>query len=87
MKRYGRKLVTALTAVSLCSSLVMTVSADVLKGDADGNGVISAADLTALSSHMLNSGSLTKEKQSNADMNDDSKISIIDLILLRNKFA
>ncbi|MBP1568716.1 MAG: CotH kinase family protein [Oscillospiraceae bacterium] len=84
MKRYGRKLVTALTAVSLCSSLVMTVSADVLKGDADGNGVISAADLTALSSHMLNSGSLTKEKQSNADMNDDSKLNIIDFIMLKS---
>ena len=30
---------------------------------------------------------LKADEKKNADMNDDSKISIIDLILLRNKFA
>ena len=83
MKRYGRKIVTALTAVSLCSSLALTVSADVLKGDADGNEVITAADLTALCGHILNSKAMMDSQKSSVDMNDDNKVNIVDYILLK----
>ena len=81
MKRYGRKIVTALTAVSLCSSLALNVSADVLKGDADGNEVITAADLTALCGHLLNSKAMMDSQKSSVDMNDDNKVNIVDYIL------
>ena len=87
MKRYVRKFTAALAAVTLCSSFAATASADILKGDADGNGVISAADIVALSAHMLGSRTLTDEQKANADLNGDNVINLIDYIMLKETFT
>jgi len=54
------------------------------KGDADCNGSVTASDISALQKHLLGITSLQKEGYSTADINDDKKINILDLLLLKN---
>ncbi len=60
-------------------------SADV-KGDADGNGTVNSSDVVALMQHLIGLKTLSADQIKSADMNEDGKISIIDLIQLKNKF-
>ncbi len=87
MKRSAyKKTASFLAALMLCASSAAVSAAEVIKGDADGNGVISAGDLVALSAHILGSKTIADENKANADMNDDSSINVIDFILLKNVF-
>lgn len=56
-----------------------------IKGDIDKDGSVSVSDLMKLRMHMLGMSELEREGYEFADMNDDSRIDIIDLILLINK--
>lgn len=60
---------------------------EVIKGDADNNGTVNTLDLAAVIQHLVSKVTLSGEEFINADMNSDGKISIIDLILLKNKLA
>ena len=89
MKKIFTKSAAALAALTLCSSFAAApagAAEEVLKGDTDGNGVVSGADLVALSAHLLGSKPLTDELKANADMNDNNEINVIDYILLKNVF-
>lgn len=55
------------------------------KGDADANGTVNTADVITLMQALVGKTELTPDQRNHADMNDDGKISIIDLILLKNK--
>lgn len=89
MKKIFSKTAAAVAALTLCASFAAVpagAAEEVLKGDADGNGVISAADLVALSAHILGSKTIADEIKANADMNDNNEINVIDYILLKNIF-
>lgn len=53
-----------------------------LKGDTDGNGSINSADLMKLIRYLTNADHDVFEHK-NADMNDDGKTDVLDLILLK----
>ncbi|MCI8273738.1 MAG: hypothetical protein HFJ55_06635 [Clostridia bacterium] len=55
---------------------------DKLKGELDDIGVIDMLDVEVLERHLINLEKLPKEKEWNADMNSDSKITVTDLSLL-----
>ncbi len=57
---------------------------EVLKGDADCNGVINTADLIHLMEAMVGICELTPAELKNADMDDNGRLSIIDVIKLKN---
>ena len=89
MKKIFSKTAAAVAALTLCASFAAVpagAAEEVLKGDADGNGVISSADLVALSAHILGSKTISDEIKANADMNDNNEINVIDYILLKNIF-
>ena len=88
MKNLFSKTTAGLAALTLCASFAAPAGAaeDVIKGDVDGNGVVSGADLVALSAHLLGSKTLSDELKANADMNDNNEINVIDYILLKNVF-
>ena len=64
-----------------------TKEPEAVKGDVNNDGSVTTADYLALMNALIGKTELSADEKKNADMNDDSKISIIDLILLRNKFA
>ena len=89
MKKIFTKSAAAVAALTLCASFAAVpagAAEEVLKGDIDGNGVITAADLVALSAHILGSKTIADEFKANADMNDNNEINVIDYILLKNIF-
>ena len=55
-----------------------------LKGDTDCNGSLTTVDVVKLMQSMVGKVTLSSQGQSNADINKDGKISIVDLILLKN---
>jgi len=59
----------------------------VVKGDADGNGAVNTTDLVTVIQHLISQVVLEGSNFSNADMNGDGKLSIIDVIMLKNKLA
>ena len=84
--------VTTVTEAPVVTTVTTTTVTEapqpvVVKGDADNNGAINAADLVAIIQHLVGRTTLDGDKFTNADMNDDSKITIIDLIMLKNKLA
>ena len=54
-----------------------------LKGDADGNGVVNAADIVAISNYMMGNPPTSFSKGS-ADVNLDGVINIADIVALAN---
>ena len=58
---------------------------EIVKGDADGNGAVTVADVVKLMQHLIGKVTLSGDNAKAADMNDDGKISILDLIKLKNK--
>jgi hypothetical protein len=89
MKKLLSRTAAGLAALTICASFsAVTAGAaeEVLKGDVDGNGVVSAADLVALSAHILGSKTIDETIKANADMNDNNEINVIDFILLKNVF-
>lgn len=55
-----------------------------IEGDIDSNGSVSVSDLSLLAKYLLSSVSLTDEQFRAADLNNDSKVNVIDLIKLKN---
>ncbi|MDO5148625.1 MAG: dockerin type I repeat-containing protein, partial [Oscillospiraceae bacterium] len=58
---------------------------EIVKGDADGNGAVTVADVVKVMQHLIGKVTLSGDNAKAADMNDDGKISILDLIKLKNK--
>ncbi len=58
-----------------------------VKGDADNNGVVSTADLITMIQHLIGQTTIQGDGFKSADMNDDGRISILDVIMLKNRLA
>ena len=56
-----------------------------VRGDVDGNGSVNTIDVVELMHILIGKVNPSDNEMKNADMNDDGKVSIIDLILLKNK--
>ena len=57
---------------------------EVLKGDVDCNGAINSKDLVKLIQAMVGKTELNDAEKENADMDSDGRLSIIDIIRLKN---
>ncbi|MDD6825492.1 MAG: cellulase family glycosylhydrolase [Oscillospiraceae bacterium] len=55
-----------------------------VKGDVDGNGNLTAADLAKLMQALVGKVTLTENQTKSADMDNDGNISVLDLIMLKN---
>ncbi|MBO6061217.1 MAG: MucBP domain-containing protein, partial [Clostridia bacterium] len=55
---------------------------EVLPGDANADGVLTSADLSALFAYVMNAGSLTEQGLLNADVNGDGVINTLDVTVL-----
>ncbi len=55
-----------------------------LKGDTNCDGSVTAIDVVTMMQAMVGKKTLSSQALSNADVNNDGKVSIIDLILLKN---
>jgi hypothetical protein len=56
-----------------------------VKGDVDSNGSVTSSDIVSMMQALVGKKTLSSQGKTNADMNGDGKISIIDLIMLKNK--
>jgi O-glycosyl hydrolase len=57
------------------------------KGDANNDGSLNSTDLVQIIQHLVGKTELSGDGFKNADMNDDNKITILDLIMLKNVLA
>lgn len=72
-----KKIISVVLAITLiCSAFCVSVSASDIKGDASGDGKLSAVDARMILQHVA--GIKTIEDTSNLDINDDNKISALD---------
>ncbi len=69
--------------VTTTTTTAPPISSD-LQGDADANGAVTATDVVKLMQSMVGKSTLSTQGQKNADLNKDGKITIVDLILLKN---
>ena len=58
-----------------------------LRGDANVDGEVGVADLVALAKHLHNAAPLDEQGCENADLLEDRKINVFDLILMRQEVA
>lgn len=56
----------------------------ILHGDTDGNGTIAVADAVMLAKYLCKKGDLTEQQAERADMNEDRKLTAVDLSLLKH---
>lgn len=56
-----------------------------LKGDANGDGIFSVADLVMLQDRILGRREMTADQLRRADMNDDGAINVIDAVIMKRK--
>ena len=61
------------------------VSCDWIKGDANLDGTIDDADVTACEQHIIGFTTLSGRNFTNADMNDDGEINVLDIVAITNK--
>lgn len=91
----SKKIISAVTAVaSACTFFLPCLqqinAADdivVSKGDINGDALIDGEDLTLLSRYLLGIGMLSAENEKKADLNNDNKLDVYDMILLREMTA
>ncbi|MDO5558440.1 MAG: glycoside hydrolase family 2 TIM barrel-domain containing protein [Oscillospiraceae bacterium] len=60
---------------------------DELKGDINADGQVDIADAALLTEYLLSKMTFTDDQSSAADMNDDSIVNILDMILLKAKLT
>lgn len=65
------------------NSTSINVRTDFLKGDATGNGIIDISDMTAIKLHILNSYVLLFDYKKACDINNDGKIAISDIMIIK----
>ena len=66
--------------------LIVLESANVtaVKGDVNGDGSFAVSDAVAFSKWLMNDDSGSAENMASADLNDDGKLNVFDLVLMRN---
>jgi glucuronoarabinoxylan endo-1,4-beta-xylanase len=82
--------VTTVTTPAATTAVTTTVTEPApqnTKGDADNNGSVNTTDIVALIQHLVGKSDLSSDGFKNADMNSDNKLSVIDLIMLKNALS
>ena len=69
-------------SITLYYSAVKT--SDILSGDTDCNGIVNSADVICMIHGMVGKTELVENQLKNADINNDSRLTVVDLILLKN---
>jgi len=72
------------TTASEAPIVTTTIVSGIILGDVDNNGSVTSTDLVKLMEAMIGRYELTVHHRKNADMDSDGRISIIDLIILKN---
>ena len=83
MKILSIFLTMAVLVSSLSASVMSAFAADVLYGDADGDGSIAVADATAIQKYLVRIDNEGVFDIDFADMNGDNKVSIFDATLIQ----
>ena len=73
---------TFTSSVYIDTPIIMTALMEEALGDANSDGVLSSADLSALFAYVMNAGSLTEQGLMNADVSRDGYINALDVTLL-----
>lgn len=73
----------ATTTTKAVTTATTSVPSTSVNGDINGDGVVNVSDLVLLSKYILADGSLTAEQAKNADMNNDKRLDVFDMILIR----
>lgn len=83
------KPVTTVTTVTTPApeTTVTTAPAADISGDVDGDGIVNTSDLVKLMQALIGQTEFDAEQKNRADMNADGRVSIVDLILLKNKLS
>lgn len=77
--------VTTTAVTTTVAETTTTIAiAEAVKGDVDENGSVTASDIVALMQALIGKIELSDIQMKSADMNGDGKLSIIDLIKLKN---
>lgn len=76
---------TTVTEAPKPETTTVTSAPEKIKGDVDNNGSLNTADIIKLMQALVGKVELTADQKDCADMNGDGKISVLDLILLKNK--
>lgn len=72
-----------ISSAIIASTTVLGASAAHYKGDIDRNDQVTLSDVVSIQKHLSGKSSIDKDKLIYADMNDDSKINVFDLILAK----
>ncbi len=85
INKKGKILFTILATGIITAQLVGTIYAVTQKGELNDDGAINYKDVSLLEQHLIALNTLPEEKQPNADMNADRKLTVTDLTLLVQK--
>ncbi len=80
----GSTTTTSKTTTTTTTPKTTTSSNSNVAGDINCDGVVSATDVSAMMQSMVGKKSFSTQGKKNADLNGDGKISIVDLIKLKN---
>ena len=72
-----------LSAAAIAASTVLGASAAHYRGDVNRDDNVTAQDVVPVQKYITRKGTLDKQHEIYADMNDDNKINVIDLVLLK----
>ncbi len=75
--------VSLISAAVIAASTVLGASAAHYKGDIDRNDDVTISDVVAIQMHLSGKRNLAKSRLIYADMNDDNKINVFDLVLAK----
>ena len=79
----AKLLISLLSAAVMASTTVMGAFAAHYKGDIDRNDKVNLSDVTAIQKYLIGEGSIKSENLIYADMNDDGKINVFDLVIAK----
>lgn len=79
----AKLLISLLSAAVMASTTVMGAFAAHYKGDIDRNDKVNLSDITAIQKYLIGEGSIKSENLIYADMNDDGKINVFDLVIAK----
>jgi len=75
--------ISLLSAAVMASTSVMGAFAAHYKGDIDRNDKVNLSDVAAIQKYLIGEGSIDSENLIYADMNDDGKINVFDLVIAK----
>lgn len=85
ISKNGKILFTILLTGVIMAQLIGTIYAVAEKGELNDDGAINYKDILLIEQHLIHLNSIPEDKQINADINSDGKLTVTDLTLLVQK--